>query len=131
MKTNVVGCRDAVKGEHHAVALDQSGERLFDRPPPNDAAELRELIGRLKEHGRNRLAADTNRARRKYFLSVTRRVWRRDASQTASRACERSCSRLLSLSLMLWPSCFTDLLPHGLATLHRSRGASLRRARPV
>ena len=43
---------DVGKGEHHAVAIDQRGKRLFDRALPNDEARLRELISRLKEHGR-------------------------------------------------------------------------------
>lgn len=43
---------DVGKGEHHAVAIDRAGKRLFDRPLPNDEARLRDLIGGLKKHGR-------------------------------------------------------------------------------
>ena len=42
---------DVGKGEHHAVALDKTGKRLFDKALPNDEKKLRELIGRLKQHG--------------------------------------------------------------------------------
>lgn len=42
---------DVGKGEHHAVAIDRAGKRLFDRALPNDEARLRELIGGLKRHG--------------------------------------------------------------------------------
>jgi hypothetical protein len=42
---------DVGKGEHHAVALDKTGKRLFDKALPNDEKKLRELIGGLKEHG--------------------------------------------------------------------------------
>lgn len=38
------------KGEHHAVALDKAGQRLFDKALPNDEKKLRELIGALKRH---------------------------------------------------------------------------------
>lgn len=43
---------DVGKGEHHAVAIDRAGKRLFDRALPNDEARLRDLIGGLKKHGR-------------------------------------------------------------------------------
>ena len=43
---------DVGKGEHHAVAIDLRGKRLFDRPLPNDEARRRDLIGGLKKHGR-------------------------------------------------------------------------------
>jgi transposase len=42
---------DVGKGEHHAVALDKAGQRLFDKALPNDEKKLRELIGGLKRHG--------------------------------------------------------------------------------
>ena len=42
---------DVGKGEHHAVALDKTGKRLFDKALPNDEKKLRELIGGLKQHG--------------------------------------------------------------------------------
>lgn len=49
---------DVGKGEHHAVALDRSGKRLFDRNLPNDEAKLRSLIAGLKEHGKLLLVVD-------------------------------------------------------------------------
>lgn len=42
---------DVGKGEHHAVALDRTGKRLFDKALPNDEAKLRDLIGLLKQRG--------------------------------------------------------------------------------
>lgn len=42
---------DVGKGEHHAVALDRAGKRLFDKALPNDEAKLRDLIGSLKQRG--------------------------------------------------------------------------------
>ncbi|MCU1443511.1 MAG: transposase [Cryobacterium sp.] len=42
---------DVGKGEHHAVALNRTGKRLFDKLLPNDEAKLRDLIGALKLHG--------------------------------------------------------------------------------
>lgn len=42
---------DVGKGEHHAVALSKSGERLFDKALPNDESRMRELIKELREHG--------------------------------------------------------------------------------
>ncbi|UVT27845.1 IS110 family transposase (plasmid) [Rhodococcus pyridinivorans] len=42
---------DVGKGEHHAVALDPSGTRLFDKALPNDEAKLRAVFDRLAEHG--------------------------------------------------------------------------------
>jgi hypothetical protein len=42
---------DVGKGEHHAVALNRTGRRLFDKALPNDEARLRDLIGSLKQHG--------------------------------------------------------------------------------
>ena len=43
---------DVGKGEHHAVALDRLGARLFDKPLPNDEHRMRALISDLKAHGR-------------------------------------------------------------------------------
>ncbi len=42
---------DVGKGEHHAVALDKTGRRLFDKALPNDEKKLRALIIELKQHG--------------------------------------------------------------------------------
>ncbi|OYQ09220.1 IS110 family transposase [Ralstonia solanacearum K60] len=42
---------DVGKGQHHAVALDRSGKRLYNKALPNDEAKLRALINELKAHG--------------------------------------------------------------------------------
>lgn len=42
---------DVGKGEHHAVALDRVGKRLFDRPLPNDERRLRAVLDQLASHG--------------------------------------------------------------------------------
>jgi hypothetical protein len=49
---------DVGKSEHHAVALDRSGKRLFDKALPNDEGRLRALIFGLKEHGQLLLVVD-------------------------------------------------------------------------
>ena len=43
---------DVGKGEHHAVALDRAGKQLYDKVLPNDEGKLREVIRKLKQHGR-------------------------------------------------------------------------------
>lgn len=43
---------DVGKGQHHAVALDRTGKRLYNKALPNDEAKLRTLIADLKAHGR-------------------------------------------------------------------------------
>ncbi|UZF42928.1 IS110 family transposase [Rhodococcus rhodochrous] len=42
---------DVGKGEHHAVALDPTGTRLFDKALPNDETKLRAVFDHLAEHG--------------------------------------------------------------------------------
>jgi len=42
---------DVGKGEHHAVAVDRAGNRVFDKALPNDEHRLRELIRGLKDRG--------------------------------------------------------------------------------
>lgn len=42
---------DVGKGQHHAVALDRNGRRLYNKALPNDEAKLRALIAELKAHG--------------------------------------------------------------------------------
>lgn len=42
---------DVGKGQHHAVALDRTGKRLYNKALPNDEAKLRTLITDLKAHG--------------------------------------------------------------------------------
>ncbi|WP_165779002.1 IS110 family transposase [Paraburkholderia hospita] len=43
---------DVGKGHHHAVALDRTGKRLYNKALPNDEAKLRALINELKTHGK-------------------------------------------------------------------------------
>lgn len=49
---------DVGKGAHHAVALDRVGERLLDRPLPNDETQLRGLINGLRASGPVLLVVD-------------------------------------------------------------------------
>ncbi|MBP2217074.1 hypothetical protein H4V95_002265 [Arthrobacter sp. CAN_C5] len=49
---------DVGKSEHHAVALDRSGKKLFDKALPNDEARLREILLTLKRHGNLLLVVD-------------------------------------------------------------------------
>ncbi|WP_313477967.1 IS110 family transposase [Microbacterium sp.] len=42
---------DVGKGEHHAVALDRVGTKLYDRALPNDERRLRAVIADLQIHG--------------------------------------------------------------------------------
>ncbi|OXI14576.1 IS110 family transposase [Burkholderia sp. AU15512] len=42
---------DVGKGQHHAVALDRNGKRLYNKALPNDEAKLRALIAELKTQG--------------------------------------------------------------------------------
>lgn len=49
---------DVGKSEHHAVAFDRTGERLFDKAFPNDETKLRDLMRRLKQRGLVLLVVD-------------------------------------------------------------------------
>ncbi|MFJ8894304.1 IS110 family transposase [Leifsonia sp. NPDC102414] len=49
---------DVGKGEHHAVALDRTGKRLFDRALPNDETKLRAVLAQLQQHGLVLLVVD-------------------------------------------------------------------------
>jgi transposase len=49
---------DVGKGEHHAVAVDRAGKKLFDKALPNDEVRLREILASLKKHGRVLLVVD-------------------------------------------------------------------------
>ena len=49
---------DVGKQSHHAVALDRSGRRLYDKALPNDEGQLRDMIGRLRAHGPLLLVVD-------------------------------------------------------------------------
>lgn len=49
---------DVGKGEHHAVAVDRTGMKLFDKALPNDEARLREILTSLGRHGRILLVVD-------------------------------------------------------------------------
>lgn len=42
---------DVGKGEHHAVALDRAGRKLYDRALPNDERRLRAVLADLQGHG--------------------------------------------------------------------------------
>lgn len=42
---------DVGKGEHHAVGLDASGDRLYDKPMPNDEMKLRAVFDNLAKCG--------------------------------------------------------------------------------
>lgn len=42
---------DVGKGHHHAVALDRTGKRLYNKALPNDETKLRALITELKAYG--------------------------------------------------------------------------------
>lgn len=42
---------DVGKEEHHACALDSNGNRLFDRPLPQDESRLRKILADLQQHG--------------------------------------------------------------------------------
>lgn len=42
---------DVGKGEHHAVALDRAGKRLYDRALPNDEQRLGAVLADLQMHG--------------------------------------------------------------------------------
>jgi Transposase len=46
------------KGEHHACALDPSGEKLHDKPLPDDEQRLRALFTQLGRHGRVPVVVD-------------------------------------------------------------------------
>lgn len=49
---------DVGKGEHHATALDHGGQRLHDRPLPQDEHALRGLYEQLSEHRRVLVVVD-------------------------------------------------------------------------
>ena len=49
---------DVGKSEHHAVALDRTGKRLYDKALPNDEARLRAVIQKLKVRGQVLLVVD-------------------------------------------------------------------------
>ena len=49
---------DVGKGEHHAVALDRAGKRLFDKALPNDETRLRGVLTQLATHGLVLLVVD-------------------------------------------------------------------------
>lgn len=49
---------DVGKSDHHAVALDAAGKRLYDRTLPNDEAKLKQILADLSVHGRILLVVD-------------------------------------------------------------------------
>lgn len=42
---------DVGKGEHHAVALDRDGKKIYDKALPNDEAKMKAVIEKLAKHG--------------------------------------------------------------------------------
>ncbi|GAA1123508.1 IS110 family transposase [Arthrobacter flavus] len=49
---------DVGKSEHHATALTPAGERIFDKPLPQDETRLRKLFTGLGRHGRVLMIVD-------------------------------------------------------------------------
>ncbi|HGJ5882574.1 transposase, partial [Arsenophonus sp.] len=49
---------DVGKDAHHAVAVNRSGKRLFDKALPNDENKLLALISELKKNGQVLLVVD-------------------------------------------------------------------------
>lgn len=49
---------DVGKEEHHACALDRAGDRVFDKPLPQDETKLREVFTGLQRHGRVLVVVD-------------------------------------------------------------------------
>lgn len=49
---------DVARETHHAVALDQHGRRLIDRPLPNAEPDLVGLFENLEDHGRVLVVVD-------------------------------------------------------------------------
>lgn len=43
---------DVGKSDHHAVALDRAGKKLWDKALPQDEAKLKAMIKSLSKHGR-------------------------------------------------------------------------------
>lgn len=86
---------DIGKDTHHAVAVNRSGKRLFDRALPNDENKLRALISDLKQHGQILLVVDqpatigalpvaVARSEGVLILSDTFLDWQCDASPTCT-----------------------------------------------
>ena len=85
---------DVGKSEHHATALNPAGERVFDRPLPQDEARLRELFTALQEHGKVLMVVDQpntkGRCRSQWpgtaaVTSPTCRAWRCARRPTCTR----------------------------------------------
>jgi transposase len=49
---------DVGKAEHHACAVDSTGQRVHDKPLPNDEAALRTVLTGLGQHGRVLMVVD-------------------------------------------------------------------------
>lgn len=49
---------DVDKDTHHAIVINRSGKRLFDKALPNDENKLQALISDLKQHGQILLVVD-------------------------------------------------------------------------
>lgn len=63
---------DVGKSDHHACALDRDGNRLYDRPLPNDQAALVEVLTRLAVHGRVLVVVDQPAAIGALVIAVAR-----------------------------------------------------------
>ena len=53
---------DVGKSSHHACALDPAGNKLFDKPLPQDESELRELFTQLQNQGEVLMVVDQPKA---------------------------------------------------------------------
>lgn len=63
---------DVGKSEHHACALAPDGQRLYDRPLPNDQAALVEVLTGLQVHGRVLVVVDQPAAIGALVIAVAR-----------------------------------------------------------
>jgi len=102
---------DVGKSEHHATALNRAGERLFDKPLPQDEARLRELFTTLPQHGKVLMVVDQPNTigalpvavdRDSEVLSARKLLAGFDADLT--HECTRALNRLRSLLLQIFPA---------------------------
>lgn len=63
---------DVGKSDHHACALDRDGNRLYDRPLPNDETALVEVLTGLAVHGRVLVVVDQPAAIGALVIAVAR-----------------------------------------------------------
>lgn len=102
---------DVGKSEHHATALNRAGERLFDKPLPQDEARLRELFTTLQQHGKVLMVVDQPNTigalpvavdRDSEVLSALKVLAGVNADLT--HECTRAINRLRSLLLQIFPA---------------------------